>query len=250
VYLPGAPGGRHKVTTIEGLERNGQLDPLQQEFIHHGAVQCGFCTPGLIMTSRALLNDNADPREDDIRHALKDTFCRCTGYASVNPRYPFRRRLSSAVKGLSRRLCPIPTMATLKVVGHSVPSQEAVAKVTGRALYTDDYSFPDMLYARTAAGGLSARAASSDPHGQGESRTWRPRRADVQRRAGPQPHGLVYWIGRYCATIKCAIWAIRLPSSRRIRRKSRGGAGPDRPCIRAAARRGRIRRRRARRTRR
>src|SRR5260221_11564201 len=70
--------GAH-ITTIEGLERDGALDPLQQAFIDHGAVQCGFCTGGLIMTARALLHDNNNPGDEDIKHALKDTYCRCTG---------------------------------------------------------------------------------------------------------------------------------------------------------------------------
>src|SRR5712691_547671 len=74
--------GTH-ITTIEGLEQSGTLDPLQQAFIDHGAVQCGFCTGGLIMTARALLNGNKNPADEDIKHALKDTYCRCTGYLSV-----------------------------------------------------------------------------------------------------------------------------------------------------------------------
>ncbi|MCS7071562.1 MAG: (2Fe-2S)-binding protein, partial [Anaerolinea sp.] len=71
------------ITTIEGLAAGEALHPLQTEFIHHGAVQCGFCTPGLIMTAAALLDENPDPDADAIKHALKDTYCRCTGYQSV-----------------------------------------------------------------------------------------------------------------------------------------------------------------------
>src|SRR5690606_20954415 len=72
-----------RVLTIEGLKQNGDLHPLQKAFIEHGAVQCGFCTPGLIMTSYALLKSNPSPSDHDIKVALKDTLCRCTGYASV-----------------------------------------------------------------------------------------------------------------------------------------------------------------------
>src|SRR5271166_4508328 len=61
-----------QVTTIEGLAHGKTLDPLQQAFIDHGAVQCGFCTPGLILTARALLNGDDNPSDDDIKHALKD----------------------------------------------------------------------------------------------------------------------------------------------------------------------------------
>ena len=67
-----------------GASAEGErLHPLQQAFVDHGAVQCGFCTPGLIMTGKALLDQKAEPTDDDIKHALKDTYCRCTGYISV-----------------------------------------------------------------------------------------------------------------------------------------------------------------------
>lgn len=136
------------VTTIEGLAHNGELDALQQAFIQHGAVQCGFCTPGLIMTARALLNQDDNPAEADIKHALKDTYCRCTGYTSVI------RAIQSAA-AVQRGADPLPAdipethAPDLKVVGQPLSSQEAVAKVTGQAKYTDDYTFPGMIYART-----------------------------------------------------------------------------------------------------
>ena len=73
-----------QVETIEGLARNGELHALQQAFLEHGAVQCGICTPGLIMTAKGLLDrQQAAVTEDDIRDALKDSYCRCTGYQSV-----------------------------------------------------------------------------------------------------------------------------------------------------------------------
>ncbi len=72
------------ITTIEGLApEQDQLHPLQSAFIEHGAVQCGFCTPGLIMTAKALIDENPRPDEHDIKVALKDTYCRCTGYTTV-----------------------------------------------------------------------------------------------------------------------------------------------------------------------
>jgi len=72
-----------RVTTIEGLLRNGQLDAVQSTFIEEGAVQCGFCTPGLILTARALLEENPDPSEEQIREAISGHLCRCTGYAAI-----------------------------------------------------------------------------------------------------------------------------------------------------------------------
>ena len=59
------------------------LHPLQEAFIAHGATQCGFCTPGLIMQAKTLLDENSDPTDEEIKHCLKDTYCRCTGYKAI-----------------------------------------------------------------------------------------------------------------------------------------------------------------------
>lgn len=72
------------VTTIEGLAKPaGELHPLQRAFIEHGGVQCGYCTPGMIMAAKGLLDENPNPTEDEIRHALAGNICRCTGYAQI-----------------------------------------------------------------------------------------------------------------------------------------------------------------------
>ncbi|MGI6686068.1 MAG: (2Fe-2S)-binding protein [Bacillota bacterium] len=71
------------ITTIEGLADGDQLAPIQQAFIDHGAIQCGFCTPGMVLTSQALLNENPDPSEKEIKDYLRGNHCRCTGYASI-----------------------------------------------------------------------------------------------------------------------------------------------------------------------
>jgi carbon-monoxide dehydrogenase small subunit len=72
------------VTTIEGLSKaSGELHPLQTAFIEQGAVQCGYCTPGMLMSAKALLDENPNPTEDEIRHALAGNFCRCTGYVQI-----------------------------------------------------------------------------------------------------------------------------------------------------------------------
>jgi len=73
----------HEVATIEGLERNGELDVLQKKFIEHGAIQCGYCAPGMILSGRALLNRNAHPSEHEVRKAIAGNLCRCTGYVKI-----------------------------------------------------------------------------------------------------------------------------------------------------------------------
>ncbi len=72
-----------EITTVEGLIRDGELDRLQQAFIDGFAVQCGFCTPGMLMSAKALLMENPDPAEEDIKEAIKGNLCRCTGYKKI-----------------------------------------------------------------------------------------------------------------------------------------------------------------------
>lgn len=71
------------IETVEGLAQAGQLHPLQLAFLTHGAVQCGFCTPGILMTTKALLDENPRPSRDDIVDALRGNLCRCTGYTKI-----------------------------------------------------------------------------------------------------------------------------------------------------------------------
>jgi carbon-monoxide dehydrogenase small subunit len=82
LYLALRAAGRD-VLTIEGLGVDGQLDPIQEAFVTHGAIQCGFCTPGMIIVTRALLSDNPRPDEKDIREFLSGNLCRCGSYTQV-----------------------------------------------------------------------------------------------------------------------------------------------------------------------
>jgi aerobic-type carbon monoxide dehydrogenase small subunit (CoxS/CutS family) len=71
------------VLTIEGLAADGQLHPLQEAFIEHGGFQCGFCTPGMILAAKALLDENPDPTEEELKHFMHGNICRCTGYKKI-----------------------------------------------------------------------------------------------------------------------------------------------------------------------
>ena len=73
-----------EVVTIEGLEKpDGTLDPVQEAFIAQGAIQCGFCTPGMILTVKGLLDENPKPKEEEVREAISGNICRCTGYVKI-----------------------------------------------------------------------------------------------------------------------------------------------------------------------
>ena len=73
----------HEVRTVEGLASNGQLDPVQQGFIEEHGLQCGFCTPGMMLTARALLDANPHPTDEEIKVAISGQICRCTGYKNI-----------------------------------------------------------------------------------------------------------------------------------------------------------------------
>jgi aerobic carbon-monoxide dehydrogenase small subunit len=72
-----------RVDTAEGLARDGELNPLQEAFAEHGALQCGYCTPGMLMSATAVLEDTPAPTAEEVRHGLRGTLCRCTGYRGI-----------------------------------------------------------------------------------------------------------------------------------------------------------------------
>lgn len=143
--------GKH-VTTIEGLARDGKLHPLQEAFVRYGAVQCGFCIPGQIMSAAALLLKDADPEEATIRQALKDTLCRCGGYPSI------LRAVQAAAESMRTgepiSAPEIPSPQSLKHIGKSIIRPDAEDKVSGAAKFTDDYHFPGMLHGRVLRAGV------------------------------------------------------------------------------------------------
>lgn len=81
--IPAVEADNKEIITIEGLSTGETLHPIQEAFVSHSGMQCGFCTPGMIMSAKALLDDNPDPSEDEIREGIAGNFCRCTGYTKI-----------------------------------------------------------------------------------------------------------------------------------------------------------------------
>ncbi len=158
---PAVRASGKQILTIEGLAQQKEpqkfvLHPLQEAFVTHGAVQCGFCTPGQIMTAHALLERNPTPSREDIRHALKDNLCRCGAYPAIEDAV-----LAAAHALQTGEPVPQPSLPESShagdVVGRPHIRPDAVDKVTGRAIYTDDLDFDNMLFARVRRAGV--------PHG-------------------------------------------------------------------------------------
>src|SRR3990172_1296509 len=150
--LPALKAAGRRVTTIEGLTPEDGLHPLQEAFVAHGAIQCGFCTPGQILTAAALLARDSDPNPAQIRHALKDTLCRCGCYPSIENAVRAAAAIMRTGQGIQGPR-PMHAAAT-HVVGHTVPRPDAAAKATGRARFADDYAFPGMLHGRALRAGV------------------------------------------------------------------------------------------------
>lgn len=81
--VPAIAADGHEILTIEGMMKDGNLHPIQEAFVKHHAIQCGFCTPGLVMSARALLDRNPSPDREEIKKAIEGNLCRCTGYEQV-----------------------------------------------------------------------------------------------------------------------------------------------------------------------
>ena len=139
------------IVTIEGLAKHVhevmKLHPLQEAFIEHGAVQCGFCIPGQIMTAFALLKRNPDPTMEEVRFALKDTLCRCGGYPMIEKAILAAARTLRTSEPLQLPQVP-DSIHSRNVVGRSHLRPDGVEKVTGNAIYTDDLTFEGMLHAK------------------------------------------------------------------------------------------------------
>lgn len=130
------------VETIEGIATGQDIHPIQQAFIDAGAVQCGFCTPGMIMSTKALLDKNLNPTEDDIRGALKHNICRCTGYLKILDAVKLAAQMLSE-DGENKR-----EQVDCEVIGSSPRKIDGFVKATGKPIYADDYTLPGMLHGK------------------------------------------------------------------------------------------------------
>jgi xanthine dehydrogenase YagR molybdenum-binding subunit len=187
--MPALDAAGRAVVTVEGLGKGGQLHPVQSAFIAHDAMQCGFCTPGMVMSCAALLSRNTHPTEAEVRTAVSGNLCRCGTYPKViaatlaasgqtfegatltltgdgEKRAPADGKVLAGIVGdkISDEERPLPagepppwpTNAGLAVVGKPTPRVDGKRKVTGAARYTADVQLPGMLYAR--------RVCSPHPH--------------------------------------------------------------------------------------
>ena len=158
---PALAGGTPALPCPGGGAGATGLTPLQKAFVHEGGIQCGFCTPGQVLTATALLRKNPHHMTDEIKEALAGNLCRCTGYAGIlraverTHQYEGNCGLRIADCGLGdasdagrNPKSEIRNPQSPSVVGVSIPRVDAAAKVTGRALYTDDIKLPNMLHGK------------------------------------------------------------------------------------------------------
>jgi 4-hydroxybenzoyl-CoA reductase alpha subunit/xanthine dehydrogenase E subunit len=136
-----------KITTIEGVAQNGKLAPIQKAFIEEGGVQCGYCTPGMVLSSTALLNKNPHPTVEEIKDGLAGNLCRCTGYTgiirAVQRCENYRDDGTCATKP-----APVAENSRFTSVTLPMPRVDSADKVTGRARYTADISLPNMVHGK------------------------------------------------------------------------------------------------------
>ncbi len=129
------------VETLESLHQDGELHDIQKAYIQSGAIQCGFCTPGMIMATKALLDQNLNPTVEDIKQALKFNLCRCTGYVAIIDAVQLAARM---MRGEETFHEPEGMLG----VGSSPYGRDLVAKAMGLPIFADDRSFADMLYGK------------------------------------------------------------------------------------------------------
>jgi len=159
-YLAVEAEGR-EIRTVEGLADGETLHAVQAAFVEHGAIQCGFCTSGMLLSAAALLEESPWPTREQILHYLRGNLCRCTGYQKIIDAIVAcaggqvsHSNISGETPGPAERELPSecrnvrPDPEPLRVVGHSVRRVDALEKVTGRARYVTDMELPGMLHVK------------------------------------------------------------------------------------------------------
>ncbi len=140
---PAYKAAGRRVTTIEGIGKpNGKLHPIQKAFLAEGAIQCGFCTPGMVLTAKALLDRNPSPSDEEIRHAFTGHLCRCTGYTRIS------RAVQRAAEAMHTGVeIDVDAGAGSKGIGQSVVRRDGPAKVTGSFQFGADLEADGMCHA-------------------------------------------------------------------------------------------------------
>ena len=136
------------VETIEGLAKGEELHPLQRAFVEKGAIQCGYCTPGMILRTKSILEQNPNPTDEDLKKGLSGNLCRCTGYTKIIEAIHTGVEYMAGKVPEKLEFHPQKSAIDLSVVGRRLPKIDAPDKATGRAIFTDDISLPNMLYGK------------------------------------------------------------------------------------------------------
>jgi len=131
-----------EIVTIEGLAQGEKLHPVQEAFVKYGGIQCGFCTPGMILTAKALLDKNPKPTEQEIRQAISGNLCRCTGYTKIVE--SIMAASGQEVPSIHKEEFPTP----YSVIGKRTSRIDSIPKAKGEAKYSGDLYLPGMLYAK------------------------------------------------------------------------------------------------------
>lgn len=144
---PAVKCGGKNITTIEGIAQNGKLYKLQEKFVEKGALQCGYCTPGMIMSAIGYLNENPNPDTNEIKEAISGNLCRCTGYKKIIE--AISEYASEVNCNEIRKTVSVEESASqFQMVGKPRPYIEAVKKVKGEAEFADDIKIKDTLYCK------------------------------------------------------------------------------------------------------
>ncbi|MDA3842912.1 MAG: molybdopterin-dependent oxidoreductase, partial [Candidatus Kapabacteria bacterium] len=138
-----------KIETIEGVANGNEMHPIQRAFVEKGAIQCGFCTPGMVMRVKSFLDKNPNPTKLEIKKALTGNLCRCTGYIKIFEAVETAAAYINGVTPEEIEYQPQKSAMNLSVVGKRLPKLEAPDKAKGRAIYTDDIVLPNMIFGKT-----------------------------------------------------------------------------------------------------